>query len=109
MITVDIRIEDDSALVLAAVRAVLAAEIEAAAIRIKQQAKATAPQRTGALRDSLEAVATPDPLTWYVQALALYALYVEMGTVKQAAQPYLLPAMLALQQGFIIAVENALS
>lgn len=55
-------------------------------------AKDLAPVDTGALMNSISA-AKERSLTWRVTAHAEYAIYVEMGTRRQSAQPYLAPAL----------------
>ncbi len=57
-------------------------------------AREIVPVRTGRLRDSIEVSATA--WGWSLGASAPYASYVEFGTSRQAAQPYLAPAVLAI-------------
>lgn len=54
-------------------------------------AKQTAPVDTGNLRASIAAAG--GGLTWRVTAAAHYAAYVELGTRKMSAKPYLVPAL----------------
>ena len=60
--------------------------------RIAQTAKGLAPVDTGALRDSIVSVSIESGKKADVMATAEYAPYVEMGTYKMAAQPFLYPA-----------------
>lgn len=55
-------------------------------------AKAHAPVDTGFLKGSIEAVRS-GVAEWIVQVGAEYAAYVELGTSRMAAQPYLTPAI----------------
>ncbi len=81
----------------------VAADIRAAALEETKNAQAYAvalakqyvPIDTGALRDSIKAeriVANQYILRGDITANTVYALYVEFGTYKMRAQPYLRPA-----------------
>lgn len=56
------------------------------------EAKSLAPRDTGYLANSIMAEET-GPLKWRVYANADYALFVEVGTRRMDAQPYLVPAL----------------
>ncbi len=57
-------------------------------------ARSLVPVRTGQLRDSIGAVSTgKGGLEWALIASTPYALYVELGTSRQPAQPYMRPAV----------------
>ncbi|MCP8307958.1 MAG: HK97 gp10 family phage protein [archaeon] len=60
---------------------------EEASKLIAQSAKRKAPVRTGKLRDSIRAS------SFMVEARVPYAAYVEFGTRKMEAQPFLRPAI----------------
>lgn len=60
--------------------------------RIAATARSYAPVATGALRASIEARSIAAGKTAEVVAGVEYAAYVEYGTYKMAAQPYLTPA-----------------
>lgn len=66
--------------------------IAKAARDIEAHAKSNAPVDTGYLRNSITSVQV-GPTHWRVLAQAHYALYVEMGTYKMAAQPFMGPAV----------------
>lgn len=66
--------------------------IQASAFRTQAEAQSLAPVDTGALKASILAVIL-SPLSAAVRAAMYYAIYVEMGTRKMAAQPYLRPAL----------------
>jgi HK97 gp10 family phage protein len=59
--------------------------------QVAADARALAPVDTGELRDSIQVVKTDD-LHYQVEATAPYAAAVELGTVHQAAEPFLFPA-----------------
>lgn len=65
--------------------------VKAAAFHILGEARKRAPVATGALRDNSEVV-NGDGYT-NVEFRQEYAAYVELGTHKMAAQPFLTPAV----------------
>jgi len=65
--------------------------IKAAAFHILGEARKRAPVATGALRDNSEVI-NGDGYT-NVEFRQEYAAYVELGTHKMAAQPFLTPAV----------------
>lgn len=77
--------------IAAKVPAVTAAALAKTAHDVELGAKRTAPVDTGHLRASI--AAGGGGLTWRVTAAAGYAAYVELGTSKMSAQPYLVPAL----------------
>jgi HK97 gp10 family phage protein len=63
---------------------------------IAADAKRSAPIRTGVLRGSIYSERLPNGgtrLNWRIGATAAYAIFVEKGTRKMAAQPFLRPAL----------------
>ncbi len=70
---------------------------------VVSDAKAQCPVRTGALRASINKEASG--MTCVISANTEYAAYVEFGTCKMAAQPYLVPALL----GNVGAIEAAVA
>ena len=90
------------------------------AIRIAERAKEIVPVRTGHLLDSISAVFGEDiedpdsdgsPRAFEpVQVVAdtPYASFVEFGTSKMAAQPFLGPATEELEPGFLSGVDSIL-
>ncbi|BER92690.1 hypothetical protein M15_14340 [Atrimonas thermophila] len=70
----------------------LAKVIPEAALNIQREAKHLAPIRTGNLRNSIQAE-LPERLRAYVKAYAPYAHFVEYGTSKMKARPYMRPAV----------------
>lgn len=68
-------------------------------------AKSLAPVDTGKLRDSIDA--RPDgSMAWVVGPHTDYAAYVEYGTSRMAAQPYLTPATERQRSRFIGDMEQ---
>jgi hypothetical protein len=106
--------------------------VRKAAFDVEAQAKARAPVDTGFMRNSLYVVTkasstysqassdTPPPgasllpeipkptddMTAFVAVGANYGLYVEMGTSRMAAQPYLIPAADMVRPLFIEALAR---
>lgn len=67
-------------------------------------AKQLAPVDTGNLRASIGA--SGGGLRWRVTAAAHYAVFVELGTRKMSAQPYLVPALRQMWPGFVTALRG---
>jgi HK97 gp10 family phage protein len=67
-------------------------ELDLSSKRIERMAKVKAPVDTGALKNSIFS-AKAGNLTYKVTAPQHYAIYVEKGTRKMRAQPYLKPAL----------------
>ena len=75
------------------------AEMEDAAEELAYIAQELAPVRTGFLRSSIH-VERIDHLALQVRADAEYAAFVEYGTHRQAAQPFMTPAMETIKQSY---------
>lgn len=79
--------------------------------RVQDAARAKAPVRTGYLRSSIYAKIS----NWVAEigAEATYALFVELGTRRMRARPYLVPALeehlAELEMNIIGAIEQAKS
>lgn len=67
---------------------------ERSAILLMDTAKSIVPVDTGRLRDSIDYQVTEDAqqITWIISPHTEYAEFVELGTYRQAAQPYMRPA-----------------
>lgn len=113
-----------------AIEKAIAASIKKAAFDVEAHAKANVPVATGFLKSSIYAelhgssdygnageppagaellpeIPRPaDDHTAYVAVGASYGVYVELGTVKMAAQPYLAPALDAVRPSFEAALEK---
>lgn len=67
-------------------------QLELSSLRIERMAKVKAPVDTGALKNTIFQ-AKAGSLTYKVTAPQHYAVYVEKGTRKMRAQPFLKPAI----------------
>ncbi|MBT0941707.1 HK97 gp10 family phage protein [Streptococcus lutetiensis] len=67
-------------------------QLELSSKRLERMAKVKAPVDTGVLKNSIFS-AKAGNLTYKVTAPQHYAIYVEKGTRKMRAQPYLKPAL----------------
>lgn len=75
---------------------------------IESLAKQRAPVDTGALKNSIQARQVA-PFNWEVGVGVAYGPYVEFGTSKMAAQPYLTPAVEAVRGPFAAALAELLN
>lgn len=85
----------------------VAAAVVAATAAIEARAKARAPWRTGYLRGSIQGRST-GMFSGEVGVGAEYGVYVEFGTSKMGAQPYLTPAVEEVAPIFSNAIKAAL-
>lgn len=76
----------------AAIRQGVAREIEKGARQIEAGAKQAVPVRTGTLRRSINTQMGAGGLSAIVAAGTEYAIYVERGTRRMGARPFLVPA-----------------
>ena len=76
-----------------------------AAFDVEAQAKALAPVDTGALKSSIQAQPEGD-LAARVDVGAEYGIYVEFGTRKMRAQPFLEPAAEQVKPSFEAAMRQ---
>ena len=67
--------------------------LEAVGLQAEGYAKLKCPVDTGRLRNSITHATVKKENAVYIGTNVEYAPYVEMGTVKQKAQPYLAPAV----------------
>jgi HK97 gp10 family phage protein len=79
--------------------------VQATARQIEAMAKVQAPVDTGALRSSILARQVA-AFHWEVIVGVEYGGFVEFGTSRMAARPYLTPAVNAVRQAFIDAVAG---
>jgi HK97 gp10 family phage protein len=102
--TGDVEIDGMSALFVAldafteALKAKANEAVQGAGIECEAEAKQACPVDTGRLRSSI--AYTPGDLECTVGTPVEYAAFVELGTSKQKAQPYLFPAFLKASQSF---------
>lgn len=81
-----------------------AAITEKAAFDIEARARAQAPVQTGFLKSSIEA--SGRGTDWRVDARAEYALFVEFGTRRMGARPFLIPALEAVRPAYLSAMRR---
>lgn len=91
------------------IHAAVAAEVEKASYRVEAQAKAMAPVRTGTLRRSIHTVMSNGGLTGTIGPSVLYGKFVEFGTRRMGARPYMRPAAERELPKFAAAVKSALA
>lgn len=84
-------------------------EVGAIAGKITTDAKQLCPVKTGNLRSSIKATINLNGLSATVGTDVHYASFVELGTSRQRAQPFLMPAFEANRQGFLASLKRILS
>lgn len=91
---IDIRVtQDNSAEVIEAKNAAVMRALEAIGLQAEGYAKLKAPVDTGRLRNSITHSLAPEEEAVYIGTNVEYAPYVEYGTRRTKAQPYLKPAV----------------
>ena len=90
MATVDVQITDNSEQVLEAVAAALERGLEAIGLAAESHAKELCVVDTGRLRNSITHVVQDEEV--YIGTNVEYAPYVELGTSRMKARPFLKPA-----------------
>jgi HK97 gp10 family phage protein len=70
------------------------------ALQIEAKAKQNAPVDTGALRNSISSQEI-DRYTWHVGDGVEYGFFVELGTSRMSAQPFLIPALMSVERWFL--------
>lgn len=93
----------------AAIRPAVVAEVQKATYDVEAQAKAKAPVKTGTLRRSIHSVFSNGGLTGIVGPSVLYGKFVEFGTRRMGARPYMRPAAEAVLPKFADAVKRAIA
>lgn len=91
-----VRTIDKSADVIARLRAALQVGVRAGAMVLENAAKEYCPVDTGTLRRSIHTEVqpgSPDRVSALVGPDAPYGIYIEYGTSRMRAQPYLRPAV----------------
>lgn len=102
----DFVFKDNSVEVLAALENAARRGLEAIGMAAEGYAKEKAPVDTGRLRNSISHVS--DSEAAYVGTNVEYAPYVELGTVKMAARPFLKPAVAEHADEYREIMENAM-
>lgn len=108
MARVEVRIRSGLTKIPAAARRKIELALDKAAADIEARAKTTVPVDTGALKNSIQAGQTGRDLERQVEAGQGYAAFVEFGTRRMAARPYLTPAFEAVRPAFERAVARAI-
>jgi HK97 gp10 family phage protein len=78
--------------VAAQIHAAVGQAVQQTAAQVQTDAKSIVPVRTGALRDSIKTEMVGD-LAAVVGSDLYYAVFVELGTRRMTARPFLTPAM----------------
>jgi len=92
----------------AAIKPLVAAEVQKAAFQIEARAKAVVAVDTGTLRRSITTVMSNGGLTGVVGPSVFYGKFIEFGTRRMGARPFMRPAAEAVMPGFAAAVAAAL-
>lgn len=91
----------------AAARPLVSAEVKKATLAVQAQAQAKVPVKTGTLRRSITSQ-FPTDLSGIVGPSVEYGKFVEFGTRRMGARPFMRPAAEAVLPGFAAAVKRAL-
>lgn len=94
--------------IAAAIRPLLVACVKKAAFDIEAEAKTRVPVDTGATKNSIQAAPEGDDLHYQIAPGTEYSIYLEYGTYKMAARPYMQPAADHVGPAFTAAIEAAL-
>lgn len=97
MKSADVKITDNSAEVLKALPEQIERALLAIGLAAESYAKENCPVDTGRLRNSITHEVRTDEKAVYIGSNVEYAAFVELGTSKMRARPYLTPA--ATQHG----------
>lgn len=98
------RFDDIAAALPGKTRAVVAK----ASFDVEGQGKIRAPVDTGALKSSISTEFERDGLLGIIAPHTDYALFVELGTRRMSAQPYMFPAADAVRPAFVAAMKRML-
>lgn len=99
--------KDNSQQCISAIKSAIGAALGTVGQRAVGYAQSTVPVDTGALRDSIDYEATENQVTIYADMP--YASYVELGTSRQAAQPYLKPSVTDHTDEYVEVIRNSVS
>lgn len=108
----NVSVVDRSSAIIDALRGKLASAVQAGAFLIENQAKINSPVRTGTLRRSIHTdivQADPDRVVAHIGPGVDYGVYVELGTRKMHARPYLRPAFESEKGNAIQEVTDSLA
>lgn len=90
--SVNVKVVDNSQIFINAKNEAVAAALEAIGLTAERHAKEKCPVDTGRLRNSISHAVSESEQAVYIGTNVEYAAYVEMGTHRTKAQPYLKPA-----------------
>jgi HK97 gp10 family phage protein len=93
----------------AAIKTLVAAEVQKAGFQIEADAKAKVPVRTATLQRSIHTVLSNGGMTATVGPSVDYGIYVEFGTRRAGARPFMRPAAEKVLPQFAAAVKSALA
>ena len=82
--------------------------VKQTAFEIEAQAKLLAPVKTGFLRNSIQTEMTGE-MEATIGPAAEYAIFIELGTSRRAARPFLSPAIEGVRAKFEAGLKNLLS
>lgn len=82
--------------------------VRKASFDVEAQAKNRAPVDTGALKNSISTEFEDNGLTGIIAPHVEYATFVEFGTRRMSAQPYMTPAAEAVKPAFVAAMKQML-
>lgn len=92
----------------AQIRTAVVGEVKRSTLDVEAKAKGMVPVKTGTLRRSIHSVFQNGGLTGIVGPSVNYGAFVEFGTRRMAARPYMRPAAEAVLPKFAEAVKRAL-
>lgn len=95
--------------IAAAIRPAVVDEVKRATLSIEAKAKEKVPVKTGTLRRSIHSVFENGGLRGIVGPSVLYGKFVEFGTRRMGARPFMRPAAEQVLPGFAAAVKRALA
>lgn len=84
------------------------AVVRKASFDVEGQAKNRVPVDTGALKNSISTEFEDNGLTGIIAPHMEYATFVEFGTKRMSAQPYMTPAAEAVMPAFVSAMKQML-
>lgn len=94
--------------IAAAMQDLAAAVVRNASFDVEGQAKNRVPVDTGALKNLISTEFEDDGLTGIIASGMEYATFVEYGTKRMSAQPYMTPAAEAVAPAYIAAMKQML-
>lgn len=106
MMRVDVTYTGSLSSLASGIEAAVSEAVAAGAEVVADNARSVCPVDTGALRDSI--AVTQSGTNAEISANTDYAAYVEFGTSKMAAQPYLVPSLLGNENAIIAAIAAGL-